>query len=141
MKHTFLLFFLLFFAGSSICQTKYIVINHHNFIVKTKKVKNEWNSFDKVKELYRIENGKQIYVLKYYAYKDDGSDCNNVFWSKETMKVKKDSIIFLTEYFQKTNMDPIPEWRKQIYQVKADGHLILIYDKYKYRHNAEWVNE
>ena len=82
-------------------------------------VDNEWETKDTINTLIRIENGKLQPILKYYIYKDEGGDCNNLFWDKETMVLDGDSLIFTTHYFQKTGIDPIPEWRKQIYQVNS----------------------
>jgi len=122
---------LLLTANMALGQIKKLMVNNNEFIIKIKKQKNEWNTYDKVKELYRVEKGKKIYLLKYYEYKDGGGDCNNIYWNEEKMEVKNDSLIFLTHYLQNLN-DPIPQWRKQIYQVNKKGKLILVYDKYRY---------
>lgn len=114
-------------------------INKHSFKITTSIEDNEWNTQDTIKKLYRLKDGKK--VLHFYTYKDNGGDCNNLFWLKETMTIQGDSLIFTTHYFQKTGIDPIPEWRKQIYIVQDDGVLSPVYDRYKYYDSSEWVEE
>ena len=128
-------------SNLSIGQTLEFSIHDHHFVVLSTIVKNEWNTKDTLQELYRVENNCKKLLLKFYPYKDEGSDCNNFFWNKEKMTIKNDSLIFITHYFQKTKLDPIPEWRKQIYIVKPNGKLTLLYDKYKYYHSTKWVNK
>lgn len=137
----FILLLLLLLYDLVQAQTKKIVVNKYSFIIKTKKIKNEWNTYDKVKELYRVENGKTVYLLKYFEFQDGGGDCNNLFWNKENLKVSHDSLVISTEYFQKTGNDPIPEYRRQVYKVDTNGKLLLVFDKYKYRHQTEWTDE
>jgi hypothetical protein len=137
-----LLFIVLSFVYCNLIygQQKSLVINRHQFVIIPKKVKNEWGSFDHVRTLYRVEGKAKNYVLKYYHYKDEGKDCNNVYWNRSSYKIQRDSIIFITHYFQKTGLDPIPEWHKQIYRVKKNGILLLLFGKYKYYHKTEWTN-
>lgn len=130
----------IFFPSILLGQNKQFVINNVQFVIKPIKKKNEWNTHDKVNNLYRIENKKLNYLLTYYGYKDGGGDCNNSFWHEETLEVKNDSLIFLTHYYQHTGLDPIPEWRKQIYKVNGKGRLNLIYDKEKYYRQKKWVH-
>lgn len=125
----------------SYAQKEKFTINNHEFSISAEVVDNEWDTKDTINRLYRIENGELRPILKYYIYKDGGGDCNNLFWDKETMNVNGDSLIFTTHYFQETGIDPIPEWRKQIYQVNSEGELILIYDRYKYYNFDEWVTD
>jgi hypothetical protein len=49
-------------------------------------------------------------------------------------------MIFLTEFSQKTGMDPLPDFRKQIYKVGDGGKLVLIYDKQQKRYSGKWVD-
>lgn len=91
---------------------------------------------DTLIKMYRIEKGKLKYLLKHYLYSYDG-DCNNLFTDIGTVEVHHDSIIFKTHTIQKRH-DPIAEWVKQIYKVRSDGKLILVYNK-EYR-NEKWVN-
>lgn len=134
-------YILLFFLAPmlSFAQEEPILINNHEFNVVTEIVDNEWETKDTVNILFRNENGQPQQVLKYYSYKDRGGDCNNVFWNTESMEVQGDSVIFTTHFFQKTGIDPIPEWRKQVYLVNAKGELILIYDKLRYYNSTKWV--
>jgi hypothetical protein len=121
-------------------QTEKCVINNHTFEIRTEVVKNEWETQDTVRTLYRLEEGNAMELLKFYAYKDDGGDCNNLFWNKESMRIEGNQLIFTTHYYQKTGIDPIHEWRKQIYKVNTEGKLILTFDKYRYYHSSEWVD-
>ena len=119
-------------------QTEGICVNDYDFEIKTEVVSNEWNTFDSINRLYRIEDGKETYLLKYYMFKDNGGDCNNLFWYKEQLEIKNDRFIFTTDYFQLTNMNPIPLERKQIYLVQSTGKVVSIFDKYRCQDNSEW---
>jgi len=125
----------------AISQTDTILVNGFSFVSKASAVANEWETKDTLSNLYRIENGELKWVLKYYTFKDDGGDCNNLFWQTEEVSTNKNLMIFNTTFFQKTNMDPIPTQRRQIYSVSSKGKLALIFDKYRYRHSKEWVGE
>ena len=50
-------------------------------------------------------------------------------------------MIFLAEFSQKTGMDPLPGFRKQIYKVGDGGKLVLIYDKEQKRYSRKWVDK
>lgn len=132
-------FLLLLISCSTYSQSKTLNVNNQKFRIETRIEDNEWNTQDTIKKLYRLKDGKK--VLHFYTYKDNGGDCNNLFWLKETMAIQGDSLIFTTHYFQKTGIDPIPEWRKQIYIVEDDGVLSPVYDRYKYYDSSEWVEE
>jgi len=138
-----LFYILILFLGSMHChaQEEQLSINNHQFSIVTEIVDNEWATKDTINTLFRIENGERHRILKYAIYQDEGGDCNNLFWNKETMEVQSDRVLFTTHYFQKNGIDPIPEWRHQIYQVNSAGEFILIYDKYKYYNSTEWVEE
>ena len=116
-------------------------INGHAFVVSTQVVENEWETKDTLNTLSRIENMHPVDILTFYAFKDNGSDCNNAFWSTKTMEIRADSVFFTTHYFQQTGLDPIPEWRKQIYRIDHSGKLHKIFDQYKYYNRNEWVFE
>jgi hypothetical protein len=49
-------------------------------------------------------------------------------------------MIFLTEFSQKTGMDPLPDFRKQIYKVGDGSKHVLIYDKQQKRYSGKWVD-
>ncbi len=136
-----LLIILIFLSSHTYGQKKSFAINGHQFIFLSKKVKNEWGSFDKIRTLYRIYKNTKKNVLKYYEYQDEGGDCNNLFWNRGRYEIRNDSIIVITHYFQKTGADPIPEWRKQIYRVNRKGDLVVLYDKYKYYQKTVWTNQ
>jgi len=136
-----LLFTLLIGVQISFGQTEEITVNSHRFIIKTRAVKNVWETTDTVKYLYRIENDKEVYLLKYYPYKDDGGDCNNEYWDREYLFIQNDSLVFRTHHFQKTGIDPIPVESKKIYRVRDDGKVILIFDKWKYDGDRTWGNK
>ena len=139
MKIVVILISTFFLPGLLFSQDREFVIHNTLFTVAADSVKNEWNTYDKINRLYRKENGKRIYLLTYYTYMDEGADCNNRFWNEERLEIKSDSLVFLTHYYQLTGLDPIPEWRKQIYKVNGQGRLNLVYDKEKYYHQKKWV--
>lgn len=120
------------------CQTDTLIINGSKFITVKEIVKNEYIHSDSLIKFYRIENGETTYLLKHYKYKYS-ADCNNEFTTTGTYKVQNDSLIFLTEYHQKTGIDPIPVARKQIYKVELNGKLTSIYDKQQERSSDIWV--
>ncbi len=122
-------------------QTRTFWVKGHHFLISTEPIKNEWDTQDMVSLLYRVEDGQEKYLLKYFNYKDEGGDCNNLFWNTEVLTIKNDSLIFETTYHQKTGIDPIPEKRKQIYKVNENGTLTLIFDKYKDKGKENWRNE
>jgi hypothetical protein len=137
----FTLLFALLSINISFGQTDWFEVNEHRFVTKTTMHSNEWGTKDTLNKLYRIEAGKEVHVLDYYVYRDGGGDCNNLFWNREYIQLQGDSITCRTAYFQKTNMDPIPTERKQIYLVNNEGKFNLIFDKYRYRDNTTWVNQ
>lgn len=134
------LFLSLFVTTGITAQTKNFKINDQHFVIVPGQEKNEWNTKDQVRDVYRVEGKQRIKLLRYYIYKDEGGDCNNLFWNKERLTIQHDSLVLLTHYFQKTGLDPIPEWRKQIFVVQPNGELQLLYDKYKYYRRSEWVS-
>ena len=121
-------------------QTDSITVNNNLFIITTSVVANEWKTYDTLNQLYRIENEQTFQVLKYYSFKDEGSDCNNSFWDVEKLETTANQFIFTTFYYQKTGIDPIPEKRLQIYEVQADGKLILVFNKYQFHSTNEWTD-
>lgn len=102
---------------------------------------NEWGTTDTLHLLYAELGEVTDPILEYYSFQDQGGDCNNLFWMKESLTFEDNQIILLSHYFQKTGIDPIPEWRKRIYVVNSPGELELIYDRYKYYDSDEWVEE
>jgi hypothetical protein len=125
-------------ASASFAQVDTLHINGFKFVCQKIMVKTEYDKMDTLVKLYRIENGNRKYVLEYYAYLYS-QDCNNEFIDTEKMSIQKDCILFSTDYFQKTGLDPLPIKRKQIYKVTADGTLQLIYDKLLEK-NGKWHN-
>lgn len=132
------LFVLLFFINGS-AQKDTLVINGFKFVTVIKTEKNEFNVKDTLLKLYRVEDGKAKYLLTHYLYRF-GADCNNEFTDIGTYEIQNDSIIFLTAFLQKTGIDPIPDFRKQIYKVGAGGKLALVYDKEQERYLGKWVD-
>ena len=132
---------LFYFLSYSVIGQEEIVVNGFHFQTDSEVIENEWQTKDTVKKLYRLEEGKLIYVLSFYPYKDEGGDCNNLFWNKESLKVEGNHFVFLTHYFQKTGLDPIPEFREQIYEVDKFGKLKMTSEKYKYYNSKEWLAE
>jgi hypothetical protein len=139
MKKYITIILFTFFYLNTQAQQKSFVIKNYTFATKEKMVKNEWKTKDKIEEIYLVKKGIKTNVLEYYKYKDEGGDCNNLFWEKGSMQVKHDSIIILTHYFQKTNLDPLPEWNKKIYKINEKGKFTLIFDKVKYYYKTKWV--
>ena len=133
------LFVSLFCVFQSLAQTETYEVNGYQFISRTSIVDNEWGTKDTLNKFYRIEDGQSIHLLDFYVFKDGGGDCNNLFWEREYIQFDGNKIIFRTAYFQKTNMDPIPTVRKQIYTVDNTGKITLIFDKYRYRNDKTWV--
>ncbi|MGV6862502.1 MAG: hypothetical protein ACWA41_12075 [Putridiphycobacter sp.] len=107
--------------------------------IETEVVQNEWNTQDTLQKIYRMGGSAKVYQITYYKYKDEGGDCNNLFWQTSTIQVKADSLIILTHFHQKTGIDPIPEWQKQIFVMNAAGQLTQVYSRFKYYHQNEWV--
>lgn len=141
MKQILILSFLLLFGFSSFAQKDTLVINGFKFVTVIKTEKNEFDEKgrDTLMKFFRIENGKAKYLLTHYLYRF-GADCNNEFTDIGTYKIQNDSIVFLTEFSQKTGMDPIPERQKQIYKVGAGGKLTLIYNKQQESYSGKWVD-
>lgn len=141
MKQILILSFLLLFDSFSFAQTDTITVNGFKFVTVVKTEKNEFveKRRDTLIKLYRVENGKAKYLLTHYTYRF-GADCNNEFTDIGTYKIQNDSIIFLTEFSQKTGMDPIPDRQKQIYKVGEGGKLLLIYNKQQDRFSGKWVD-
>lgn len=141
---------LLFFITCSSClifgQTKTFKVSNQTFIIKNKKVNNEWETRDEVRNLYIKDNRIEKHVLTYYAYKDEGGDCNNLFWDKEWLKVKGSNIIITTHHFQKTGIDPITEWERKMFAVRKNGevelteHLFKKYGSNEWKTEEEWYN-
>jgi hypothetical protein len=126
---------------SQYAQTENFIIYDHKFEIRNSVVSNEWNSNDTVSKLYRISEFDTTYLLQFYIFQDVGGDCNNRYWNREKLIIEEDRIIFSTHFFQKDGIhDPIPEWRKQIYQVDTTGALNLVYDKYRYYYDKNWVD-
>lgn len=135
--------YLLFLLLSVMCniafgQAKKIKINQHTFIIKKEKIKNEWDTKDDKRNVYLIENGTEKLVLTYFAYKDEGGDCNNLFWDKEWLEVTNNKFIVTTRHFQKTGLDPITEWEKKTFMVEKDGSLQITKHLYKKAGSHEW---
>ena len=130
--------FIFFITLRIYSQTDSLMVNNSQFIAVTTIVKNEYVHPDTLIKFYRIENGEVKYLLRHYKYKYS-ADCNNEFTTTGKYKVQNDSLLFLTEYHQKTGIDPIPVARKQIYKVDVNGKLISIYDKQQERSSDIWV--
>ncbi len=132
-----------FFAATCVVsgQSKTFKVEAQTFVTQTKNIDNEWNTKDEIKELYILKNGKPRYVLAYYPYKDDGGDCNNLFWTKEWLTVKANTIVVTTRHYQKTGRDPITEWEKKIFMVSKNGEVALKEQFYKKYGSTQWTTE
>ncbi len=118
------LFFTLCFAINSLAQQKAFTINSTSFITTKHSEKNEYNSKDHYLNIYKIVQGKKIFIAKHYTYQY-AVDCNNVFKDIGTIEIKKDSLILKTHYTQKGH-DPIPEWEKKIYKVNRNNNVVFV---------------
>jgi hypothetical protein len=134
-----LFFLLIMFNSNLFSQKDTLMINGFKFYTVTLTDKNDFGSKDTLMKFYRIDNGKPKYLLTHYLYRFS-ADCNNGFTDIGNYAVKHDSIIFVTNYLQKTGNDPIPDTRMQIYKIQADGKILEIYDKELQRYTGEWLD-
>jgi hypothetical protein len=117
-------------SGSIFAQRKNFSINGTEFVAQTTISKTDFGQKDTILKLYRVENGKLKYLLQHPIYQYS-ADCNNAFYDTGTWSIQHDSIVFHTDHGQKLT-DPIPIESKQIYRVKPDGKLVLVYNKYTF---------
>ncbi|XOV65907.1 MAG: hypothetical protein ACFHU9_09750 [Fluviicola sp.] len=113
--------------------------NDFGFTMKTEIIPNEWGTLDTLQLVYFEAKEEGDPVITIYSYQDQGGDCNNLFWMKESLTVEGTRLVLLSHHFQITGINPIPEWQKRIYVLKNDRSLQLIYDRYKYYGRSEWV--
>ena len=137
MKLYFIISAILLLSQTSFGQKDTISIKGVKFLTIKQAIRNDYNSKDTLLKIYRLENGKSVYVLKHYLYKF-GADAENEFKDIGTIQIHNDSIILKTHYLQK-GIDPIPEWRKRIYKVTTMGKLLLVFDKYKQKNSNIWI--
>ncbi len=137
-----LIFTFLFFCFHimSYAQQNSFVVKDFTFFTKKIKIKNQWDNNDELVKVYILKHTVKKLILEYYAYKNEGEDCNNSFWYTGKLNVLNDSIIITTHHFQKTKLDPIEEWSKKIYKVNNNGFINLVYKKVKYYNETEWKN-
>lgn len=122
-------------------QLENLSVGKTQFVLKTEIVENEWETKDTLQTIYRLSEGDREPELTLATYLDQGGDCNNLFWMRETIEVINDELVLTSHYFQKTGIDPIPEWRKRVYAIGEKGEMVLISDKYRYHNSGEWVDE
>ena len=132
----FLIFLFLFSSvfqlNAKIIRSDTIIINRTAFLFVKCTGKSEINSMDTLLKVYRMENGARKYLLTQDIF-TSGADCNSIFINHGTYQIKDDSLIFLTEFdFDQSKNFGLPSEEKQIYIVKDDGKMILIYDAEKY---------
>lgn len=128
---------------SSLCfaQSKRLIIRGHTLLAREFKVKSEEDgpgTHDILLKLYRMKKGKPEYLCQHYLYKNEGGDCNNLFWDIGTYKISGDTIRFISRHCQKTGFDPITEWEQKIYTIDAKGKLILVGEQYKKEGSETW---
>lgn len=134
-----ILFIALGFASQAAVSPDTIVVNGTKFITVIEAARSaDYGTTDTIMKLYRIHDGKREYLLRHFIYRY-GADCNNEFTDKGTMQVHHDSILFITEYLQKTGLDPIPTMRRQVYKVSTEGRVTEIYDKVR-EPGGKWVD-
>jgi len=139
--HIKMLFFLVLLSAVSFAQTKKFKIYDNTFIIKSIKIGNEWNTTDDVRNLYIKGNETEKLVLRYFAYKDEGGDSDNLFWYKEKLKIKGNSMIITTHHFQKTGLDPIAEWERRTFVVSENGEVELTEHLFKKVGSNEWKSD
>lgn len=134
MKKLLIVFFLLVATLSmeaKILRTDTIIVNKTKFLfVKSTRVTDDYpDKLDTIVRVYRIENDSRKYLLTHTLYTWSG-DCNSVFEDHGRFSIQGDSIIFTTEYeVERDKNFGLPYSRKQIYHVKDDGKMILVYDR------------
>ena len=125
-----LVFLLLLCKERSFAQADTIFIKGIKFVTVKQPLKTEYRFRDTVLKIYRIKEGKRVFVLSYYLFRY-GADCNNEFRDIGSVEVKDDLLLLKTKYQQKTGLDPLPKSSLKIYRMKEDGRLILISDQIK----------
>src|ERR1043166_5793660 len=133
MKNLFISLFVLLVinAEAKIISSDTVVVNNTKFLfVKSIHVSEANHSkLDTVLQVYRIENGARKYLLAHNIY-DYDADCNSVFEDFGTYEIHGDSVIFKTEFSVERDKNVgLPYRQKQIYVVKDDGKMILVFDK------------
>lgn len=135
-----LIMLLMVLPAASQAQSK-LKIGPHQYRIERKKVANEWNTKDEIKTVFLIRKGTKEKILSYYAYKDEGGDCNNLFWNKASIKVRSDTLIVTVHHFQKTGIDPITEWERISYRINSSGKPLMVEHLYKKFGSDEWKQE
>lgn len=134
MKKLLTVLFLLaatFSVEAKILRSDTIVVNKTKFLfVKSTRVTDDYpDKLDTIVNVYRVENEARKYLLTHVIYTWAG-DCNSVFEDHGSYSIQGDSIIFITDYeVERDKNFGLPFSRKQIYRVKDDGKMILVYDR------------
>jgi hypothetical protein len=131
-----LLVVLLLLAGTFNIEAKVlradtIIVNGTKFLfVKSTRITDDYpDKLDTILKVYRIENEVRKYLLTHTLYTWSG-DCNSVFEDHGSYIIQNDSIIFTTEFeVERDKNFGLPYQQKQIYIVKDDGKMILVYDR------------
>lgn len=142
MKFRIAIALLMSLSFTSFGQSKKINIKGHRFLVRELQVPSEAEGSktqDTLLRFYRLEAGKPIYLHQHYRYKDEGGDCNNLFWDIGSYAISGDTIRFTTQHCQKTGLDPITEWEQQVYHIDPKGNLVLIREHYKEKGDTTWM--
>ena len=127
--------FLLLFPGFAQCAHAQdtVTVNHTRFLfIKSVRPSEAHIGSDTILKVYRILDDTNYYLLTHALYAQS-ADCNSVFTDRGTYEIHGDSILFLTEYaFEADKNFGLPFRRKQVYIVRDDGKMILVYDKEEY---------
>ncbi len=139
-----MIFLLTLAAFPALCfaQSKKLTVRGHTLLLREYTLRSEEDGpgdYDILLKLYRLEKGKPKYLYQHYRYKNEGGDCNNLFWAIGTYDVSGDTLRFTTHHCQKTGLDPIPEWEQKIYTLTAEGNLVLISSRYRERGSETWI--
>lgn len=113
-----------------------LTVNHTRFIfVKSVRPSEAHIGSDTIVQVFRIQGDSSYYLLTHDLFAQS-ADCNSVFTDRGSYSISGDSMVFLTEYeFESNKNFGLPFRRKQVYVVKNDGKLILVYDKEEYEDN------
>lgn len=128
--------FVFAFVASTVLQAKIlssdtIVINQTKFLfVKSTRITEDYpNKLDTILWVYRVKNGSRKYLLTHTIYTWSG-DCNSVFEDHGSFSIQGDSVIFTTVFdVERDKNFGLPYQQKQVYTVKDDGKMILVFDK------------
>jgi hypothetical protein len=106
-----------------------VTVNKTKFVFETVAREGMLNVPDTVWNVYQTEDTARKYLLTHVIYSYD-ADCNSEFRDHGAYEIKGDSIIFTTEFeVERDKNFGLPYRQKQVYLVKSNGKLVLVYDR------------